>query len=406
MRRENPLKTVPIGTVLMTAAMMLLVGLGVPPVGAYVYDPGTTHNLTISNNEEQVITGITVHDDRSPVYIKVGELVGAGAELDVKSSSYDITDGQSATQEEVRIENPDSTDATIIIEPSAIDGIGGFDLIISNIDTTGVGLDVGSSSTLERNIEYIIEQNGVRDRVSFSIYSTADVSIESYDHQEQIVKVQSVSLENQSSDYTVIWESDGNGNLTQALGQAKAKEGSFEIDVGSVEDDTDIVAAIHPGSVTPDYDTIYAIDSAFITIPVKLEVESLPVHYISETSSADNPNQSVIEIVFNTDIKKTGRISVELSDSETTIIDLNSSSELYDHKDGRVVLLASNFETNSGDQLFPNIRNMTIQDIEPLAEGYSIASQTYPVEFVPSTVSGSTNSVIAQGEQVGFEGLC
>jgi len=153
----------------------------------------------------------------------------------------------SKTAEGVRIENPNTSDATIVVEPTAFDPPD-FDLVISGIDTTGVGLDPRSDSTVDSEITYHVSQNNFDISTEASISSSANVRIASHDDLQNQVDLRNVSIEDPENDYVAIWNVDEQGDLNTLLGSKQGQEGNLSIDIDEIENGTELAATVHPGS--------------------------------------------------------------------------------------------------------------------------------------------------------------
>ncbi|MFC6753826.1 hypothetical protein ACFQEU_10180, partial [Halorubrum tibetense] len=401
MQREHSHRSARFALVLTLA--IVLIASGSVVVAGQVYNAGDTENIGISPDETQTISGITMSEQDEPVLIHIGELVEAGAELSADPSSYYASGRESAPADEVRIVDPNSADATLVVEPSAF-GFIDVDVVLTNVDTTGVGLDRGSEQSINEIIEYQMrqpDQDSSVTRSDFTITSEANIDIQSYDDQTGEVSLNNVSLESTHTDYTVVWKVNNEGELSEFLGKDQGQEGNFTIPIRRVDNSTTIAATVQP---SPDESSpIYAVDESTLTVPIELQLERSPIHYVTTDEETDPRNESVIEIVFNTKIEGDGNLSVELSDSLTQTVNLGTDSELYSTHGSTIRLYPSEFENSSGTKTFPNIRGVTLEDIKPIKEGYRIESETHDIQYLSKIVSDGDEAQIVRGETVGLE---
>ena len=397
MTRASLRRFVPLVSVLLA---ILLVTLGTMPVGANLWNVGDSTDLDIGANETQTIPGVQTFDTSSPVHIHIGEVVDAGAKLNDNSSSYWVTSGGSKTNEGVYIEDPQSPSAKIIIEPNAVE-TSGFDVIISGVDTTSVGIDVGSESSVDIGIEYQIIQSGITARSQFQLRSDANVHIQSYDGLNNQVNLANVSLDNPEQDYLAIWELDTDGQLYTLIGSQRGQEGNFSVDVDEIHDDTRIAATIHPESDGTDTQTVYAIDDHSVSVPIQLATQYQPMNYISNTGSTGETDQQVLEIVFNTPIAEQGNTTIEFTESSEVIVNLVNNTNHVEISKNRLRISPGALVTD--DSTFQRIGSVTLDNIKPKNDGSGIDSQTYAVQNLDRTLSSGSNISVSSGEMIGFE---
>ena len=260
---------------LTSLTLILLVGVGLVtmPGVAYVLGVENTNNLNVSSSERQVIEGIEVQNDEYPVTVEVGEVVEAGAVLDDDASSYDITNGQTASESEVTIQNRASTEATIIVDSNALKGEETFDLVISDIDTTGVsGVDTHSESTKEEiTYEIVRDIDGWETSVqtSFNIQTNASIQFrkDPYDRRFDLIELTDIKLENGKTDHVAIWELDQEGNLDEKLASSQSPGNTAAIKIPELTGDVDLKATIHPSNETLRDDVIYDSNKTTISVP-------------------------------------------------------------------------------------------------------------------------------------------
>ena len=204
----------------MIGSVVLLIISGTLAVSGELWDVDRASDLEIGTEQQQVITNIEVLDSDQPVKIHIGNLVESGAKLDHNATSYRIDTEEKTNRSEVYVENPNSSNATIIVSASAIASPGRFDLYIDNIDTTNVSRYDEEGAKTNRAISYTAEQGEKEAPVEFSIASPGSIKFKSDPFSESTQSISynySINSNLNLNTSVTLWKKKSNGNIGERI---------------------------------------------------------------------------------------------------------------------------------------------------------------------------------------------
>ncbi|WP_152420271.1 hypothetical protein [Halorubrum distributum] len=263
-------------------AVVLLIISGTFAASAQLWDVDSASDLEIGSEQQQVVTNIEVLDSNEPVEIHVGDLVDSGAELDHNATSYRIDIDEKTNRSEVYIENPNSSNATVVVSASAISSPGRFDLYISNIDTTNVSKYDEEGAKINRDLSYTAEQGGKKASVGFSISSLGSIGFKSdtYNQSTQSVFYNYSTNNNQSLNTAVtIWEEEQDGSLGEKIKTVETSSKNISLRDTDIEGETKIIIGLHSSPDKHSFNAIYALDSTTINVSVPAQLVGGPFYY-------------------------------------------------------------------------------------------------------------------------------
>jgi len=366
-------------------------------VQGYLWDIGSAEDIDIGPNENQTISEINIESSEHPVTVEVGELVEAGATLQSDSSHYDIKNGQTATDTEVFIQNPNSSNATVVINSSSLDGTETFDLELSGIDTTNISKYDQSLSKHNTHISYSVQQNGYKEPAEFEIVFSQEVAIsdEAYNNTTENITLSSLKLDRSDYDEVVIWNLTAGGDLDKRLGSSQEKVSEININESLVSGETDIAVTVNLNTTKTDQNTIYAVETGTIIIPVIPKLIRTPTYY-SHTKYDENSQHTVLDLNYNTDIKRIdGNVSVDYTSPSYNSATINKTINYTISGEKIQILLPS---TNSRN-IQPHIENIVITDVVSTTGGKSPSQKLQP-NYVGETISNKTNISLPQGTEI------
>lgn len=240
----------PLTTLVIWIAVILLfiVIIGATPVSGFLWNVDHVDNISIDPHEDQTIGGVKVYSENDPVKIHVGDLVAAGANFDKRNSSYTLSGGQTAGESEVYINNPRTTDATIVVTAAALDNTSTFNVKIDNINTTGITAYNQNLERVNKNFKYTTTQAGEPDQTEFSVQATADVSFAStaYNNETGELNFERIILGNNSTEKIVVWRRSPDGDFAEKLATTQEAQKSISIKNESIEGIEDIAVTVQP----------------------------------------------------------------------------------------------------------------------------------------------------------------
>ena len=387
--------------VLVVILLVVGVGMGSVAVNGFLWNMEEIDDVQISSEENQTVSEIKVYNEDKPVRVDVGDLVDAGAEFDNNESAYDINNGQQSESGEVFIKDSKTTNATIVINSSALDNLNAFDLVISNIDTTGVSTYTKNLSESNNEIRYVAEQDGERDYATFNVESQANVSIasDSYNAETKKIKLKSLELTDNSTDHVVVWERSEKGDIKRKLGSVQGYKKSIRINESSIEGETEIAVAVHPENEEIQTKTIHAVDNSTITSPISIELIRDPVYYNNRSVQVENETSTIL-FEFNTNVDThQGNISIDFLNRSKSTVEIGEDTDKYIIS-GRYLRVFP-YENKSTNKM-ADINNISIENISADVESNSLSQGDYNAHRIEKSPSNSDEQTISQGTNFGI----
>ena len=366
------------------------------PVTGFLWNVDEIDNISVGNDENQTIRGIKVYSEDDPVKIRVGSVVDSGAKFDDDRTSYRIKNGQTARDSEVFIKNPNTSDATLVINSSALNSTTPFDVEIENIDTTNLSKYNKKGQEINREFEYITTQAGESDYSTFSVQTPANVSINTKNYNDSSITISfdKLSLVNNSTDQIVVWEKSSEGDLSKRIATFQGERESISIDNNSIKGEKEIAVTVQPES-TNSTEVIYAVDHATIEAPITTELLQEPIYY-PENDHLDRQYSESIYFKFNTNIRHdrgdiyinyfdgtTHRVPVQNKSANVTVLD----KELY-------ISLNSTSDTQS------YIQNVTVDGLVSVYGGEKLSQSVSDINRAGDFISSRTNTTVSQGTKI------
>ncbi|WP_254921967.1 PGF-CTERM sorting domain-containing protein [Halorubrum sp. Eb13] len=366
------------------------------PVTGFLWNVDKIDNISVGNDENQTIRGIKVYSEDDPVKIRVGSVVDSGAKFDDDRTSYRIKNGQTARDSEVFIKNPNTTDATLVINSSALNSTTSFDVEIENIDTTNMSKFNKKGQEINKEFEYITTQAGESDHSTFSVQTSANVSIntKNYNDSSSMISFDNLSLVNNSTDQIVVWEKSSEGDLSKRIATFQGGRESISIDNNSIKGEEEIAVTVQPES-TNSTEVIYAVDHATIEAPITTELLQEPIYY-PENDRLDRQYSESIYFKFNTNIRHDrGDIYVNYFDGTTHRVPVQNKSNNVTVLDEDLYI-----SLNSTSNTQNYIQNVTVDGLVSEYGGEELSQGVSEINRAGDFISSRTNTTVSQGTKV------
>ncbi|MDZ5811127.1 PGF-CTERM sorting domain-containing protein [Halorubrum sp. AD140] len=338
-----------------------------------------------------------MYSEEDPIRIDVGELVEAGAEFDQDNSSYDLKNGQTANESEVYIKNPGTSNATIIVSPSAIDNLDSFDLEIEHINTTNVSKYNGDISKINNEIEYESTQDGESDLTSFHIQHPAIISTanNTYDNETNEIKFEEVDLINNTTNRVLVWKTSSEGELIEKIGANQGQQQTIKIDNESISGKVNIAVTVHP-HWTNSSDIIYAKEQTTITAPESVKLLQSPTHYQANKSQ----DLGTVSLKTNTRIEeKTGSISIKYFNQSSSDLTVSMDSSNVGVSNNTVKIDLDSIEAlNNKSKLY--IEDILVKDLKSIYGGTSLSTNSSQITRTSERIHNKSNITVSQGTKM------
>jgi PGF-CTERM protein len=385
--------------------VVLLIISGTFTASGEIWDVNRASDLDIGTDQQQVISNIEVLNSNQPIKIHIGDIVESGAELDHNATSYWVDTEEQTNSSEVYVQNPNSSNATIIVPASAISSPGLFDVYIDNIDTTNISKYNEKGVKTNDTISYTAKQGQTEAPVEFRILSPGSIEFKRGTYNESTQSVfYDLSINDSLNLNTAVtlWQKKQNGNIGKKIKTVDISSDSISLKGTDIEHETELIIGLHSPPDTHGSDTIYALDSTTVNVSVPARVVSGPYYY-SQSSTDTEPGRTLL-FEFNTNISDSqGYISTNFSANNSTTIQLENQSEAYD-VDGKYLYVYPLHAGNiTNQEIQPEIKRIKAGNITSTSSPIPFNNQFSPPVRVDKIISNGGKHTINQGSNVGVQ---